>query len=247
MAIPYAPEPWNWMTGCSEVSEGCKHCWAKETIRRHRDLPGYNHDKPFTVTFHPERLDKPRHWRKPRVISECFMGDPYHENVLREWRDRAWAVKRDCPQHTFITSTKRPLRMATEVLWLERVRSSLLDNVWHGISVENQKTANDRVGFVEHVDRGWISCEPMLEAIDWPIELHYAQGIIVGAESGKDARPFDPAWAEATQEACKRAGVCFYMKQMDAKNGGANWDKWPESLKHLKIRQLPWKLKDRRR
>jgi protein gp37 len=82
----------------------------------------------------------------------------------------------------------------------------------------------------------------MLGLIDWGNRLTDVQGIIVGAESGPNARPFDPAWAEATQEACKAAGACFYMKQLAPSMGGADWGKWPKGLSHLKVRNLPWKL-----
>jgi len=250
MPIPYAPDKsWNWMTGCTKESEGCVNCWAEETVQRHKDLPGYSHDKPFTVTFHPKRVEQPLHWRKPSVIAECLMGDQYHKDVPRPWRNAAWAVKRDCPRHTFIACTKRPLCMVAEVMRLQNTPQAgmlgqvkRLENVWHGISVENQKTADNRVPFVEHVDEGWLSCEPMLGPIDWPTEFYYAKGVIVGAESGPNARPFDPKWAEVTLEACRRSGTKFYLKQLPTSMGGANWDKWPESLKHLKVRQLPWKL-----
>lgn len=237
MSIPYAPDKsWNPITGCSAISAGCKNCWAAETIQRHRDLPGYDHDDPFKVTFHPERLKQVTPRQRPMVIAANLMGDWCHSKVSDEWRDAIHEVMRACKQHTFITCTKRPIAMVRAV-----TRARVLPNAWHGISVENQMWADDRVTHAASIANAWISCEPMLGPIGWRW-LTGVRGVIVGAESGKNARPFDPAWAEATKEACDRAGVKFYMKQMAPSMGGANWDKWPASLSHLKVRELPWKL-----
>ena len=244
MSIPYAPTSWNPITGCSKISAGCDNCWAEETIQRHKDLPGYNHEKPFTPTFHPERLDQPRHWRKPKVVAVNFMGDWCHGTVLPAWRDEVWAVMRDCPQHTFVTSTKRPHLMVQEV-----GRLGWLKHVWLGVTVENMDEAKERIPALVRVENAYLNYEPALGPIDWRELFRFGDvyfkniaGVIVGAESGPRARAFDPAWATATLKTCRYNGPKFYMKQMDAKNGGADWDKWPESLKHLKVRDLPWKL-----
>lgn len=251
MPIPYAPDmSWNPITGCSPISGGCDHCWAAAMIKRHRDLPGYDHGNPFKVTFHPERLDQPRRWRKPKVVAVNFMSDWCHKDVPNEWRDKVWAVMRDCPQHTFITSTKRPERMAREVERLGYLGSEhgFQYNVWLGVTVEDVDMLMARWEPMKALPNLYINYEPALHPIEWSqylAEMDNLSCLIVGAESGANARHFEAWWAELALQACRRYGVKFYMKQMDAKNGGANWDRWPESLAHLKVRELPWKLKDR--
>lgn len=241
MSIPYAPTSWNPVTGCSEISAGCKRCWAKVLAEspRLRGRFGYDAVDPFKITFHEDKLDLPRHWRKPRVIAVNFMGDWCHEHVPKGWRGQVWQVMRDCPQHTFITSTKRPRFMVREVRAL-----GPLQNAWHGVTIETQDVARLRMPQTKGIARLYVNYEPALTSVGWSADcgLDGLAGIIVGAESGKNARPFNPEWAEVTREACKQAGVCFYMKQMAPSMGGANWDKWPKSLEHLKVRELPWRL-----
>jgi hypothetical protein len=74
------------------------------------------------------------------------------------------------------------------------------------------------------------------------------QWVIVGGESGPNARPFDQQWARDIMHQCRDAGVPFFMKQMGSspydqatvqiyrdKKGG-DISEWPEDLQ---IRELP--------
>jgi len=110
--IEWADMVWNPITGCSRAgSPGCDHCYAKRMAYRLKGRYGYPKDDPFKVTFHPDRLDEPFHWKKPRRVFVCSMGDLFHEDVERQWVDRIFAVVSLCQQHTFQVLTKRPERM----------------------------------------------------------------------------------------------------------------------------------------
>ena len=78
--IEWAEEIWNPVTGCSPVSEGCQNCYAKRMANRLREDTVIE-DKPFKVTSHPDRLDQPLKWKKPRRIFVCSMGDLFHKDV----------------------------------------------------------------------------------------------------------------------------------------------------------------------
>jgi protein gp37 len=110
--IEWTNATWNPVTGCDAVSPGCDHCYARAMARRFAGRAGYPaapHE--FDVTLHPERLDEPLRWRKPRRVFVVSMGDLFHEQVPDEFIDRVWFSMASCPQHTFQVLTKRPARM----------------------------------------------------------------------------------------------------------------------------------------
>lgn len=132
--IEWAEEVWNPITGCTPVSEGCRNCYAKRMATRLRGRFGYPEDDPFRVTLHPDKLELPLRWEKPRRIFVCSMGDLFHEDVPEEWLDRIFATIRECLshkwdgetwhpviEHTFLILTKRPERMKKFVMkWLRQ-------------------------------------------------------------------------------------------------------------------------------
>lgn len=123
--IEWAEETWNPITGCSPVSAGCKNCYARRMATRLRGRCGYPANDPFAVTLHPDRLEQPLRWRKPRRVFVCSMGDLFHEDVPDEFIARIWWIMGQCAgyldttryrEHTFLALTKRPQRMKK---WLD--------------------------------------------------------------------------------------------------------------------------------
>jgi protein gp37 len=72
---------------------------------------GWDAKRPFDVRFHPERLEQPLHWKKPRVVFVCILGDLFHDAVKDEWIDQIFAVMAMIPRHRFLVLTKRADRM----------------------------------------------------------------------------------------------------------------------------------------
>ena len=114
---------WNPITGCTLVSEGCRHCYAAQLaatrLKNHWSRAGLARlnaagEAKFTgeVRFNADWLDQPLRWRRPRRIFVCAHGDLFHEAVPDEWIDRVFAVMALAPQHTFQVLTKRPERAA---------------------------------------------------------------------------------------------------------------------------------------
>jgi protein gp37 len=197
-AIEWCDSTWNPTSGCTPISEGCKNCWARRMAPRLAGRCGYNAEEPFRVTFHPDQLDKPLRWKKPRRIAVSLMGDLFHEDIPDEWIARIWAVMLGCPQHIFLVLTKRPERMAA---WLNRCGNGgnlgwithdntkpeksyggtgiivgntdnwPLCNVWLGTSVENQKAADERIPWLLKcpADARFMSMEPLLGPVDIPL------------------------------------------------------------------------------
>lgn len=108
-----------------------------------------------------------------------------------------------------------------------------LPNVWLGVSVEDQKAADERIPYLLQTPAAvrFLSCEPLLGPVDlglygtapkdWGIGykayyqlLHW---VIVGGESGSGARPMHPDWARSLRDQCAAADVSFFFKQ---------WGEW---------------------
>jgi protein gp37 len=102
--IAWTDATWNPVTGCTKVSPGCAHCYAEALSKRF--------GRSFDVTLHPERLDEPLHWRKPRRVFVCSMADLFHEQVPWAFVDAVFGIMARAHQHTFQVLTKRPERMA---------------------------------------------------------------------------------------------------------------------------------------
>lgn len=120
--IEWTDATWNPITGCTLVSDGCKHCYAATLaatrLKHHPSRSGLARlnaagEAKFTgeVRFNEQWLDQPLRWKKPRRIFVCAHGDLFHENVPDEWIDRVFAVMALAPQHTFQVLTKRSDRM----------------------------------------------------------------------------------------------------------------------------------------
>src|SRR5258708_37150667 len=105
--IEWTERPWNPVTGCSKVSQGCKHCYAERIADR------FWGDRPFTeVQCHPERLAHPRPIRKGTMFFVNSMSDLFHPDVLEDFIRAVFKVMSECPQHTFQVLTKRSERLA---------------------------------------------------------------------------------------------------------------------------------------
>ena len=129
--IEWTAETWNPIIGCSKASAGCANCSAENMANRQAHMrPDPKKNRYLDVikiepaegekdkaagwngktAFVESQLDKPLHWRKPRKISVCSMGDLFHESVPFEWIDKIFATMALCPDHTFQILTKRPER-----------------------------------------------------------------------------------------------------------------------------------------
>lgn len=110
--IEWTDATWNPVTGCTKVSQGCKHCYAeREWPRLTKLVPAYAGRDFADVRCHPERLDQPLRWQKPRKVFVNSMSDLFHPDVPDAFIDQVFAVMALCPQHTFQILTKRPERM----------------------------------------------------------------------------------------------------------------------------------------
>ncbi len=213
--IEWTDETWNPVTGCTKVSAGCKNCYAERLATgrlKHLYPDGFG-----KVTTHPDRLDQPLRWKRPRRIFVCSMSDLFHEDVPTGFIYDIFAVMKRAPQHTFQVLTKRPERMGRYIKsrWPTPAFENLHPNVWLGVSVEDQATADERIPLLLDTPAAvrFVSYEPALGPVEW---LHKIQGLdwlIAGGESGPGARPSHPDWYRMARAACAAAGIAFMFKQ----------------------------------
>jgi protein gp37 len=287
--IQWTDATWNPVTGCTKVSQGCKHCYAERDwvrLSANPTAPVY-FGRPFAnVQTHTERLGQPLRWSKPRRIFVNSMSDLFHEDVPFEFIASVFAVMAATTRHTYQVLTKRPQRMRAFFEWVltdddgerlrpddwtagQRISDAWLkhlrwesmnqsggvrgydncgpcfpyENVWLGVSVEDQKTADERIPelLATPAAKRFLSIEPMLGDVrlgsflqrspsaafeagrvtaDMPawtrIGVTAVDWVIVGGESGPRARPFDIEWARSTVRECRGAGVLVFVKQLGA-------------------------------
>lgn len=211
------------------------------------------------VVFHRDRLDKPLHWRKPRRIGVCFMGDLFDEQVPYDW---IWEVFQKMlaasKHHSFFILTKQ-IENAVAYFKLEHHETgegcSLADNIWMGVSVTDQEDADRMIPELLKVPgKKWVSWEPALGPFDfsgddgnqpWYAFDNEEGGItpgidwvVLGCESGPKRRPCKERWMIDVVRQCKTAGVPVYVKQVDmGKRVSHNPAEWPEELR---VRERPY-------
>ena len=219
--IEWTEATWNPTTGCDRVSPGCDNCYALVLAKRLKAMgnPKYQHDGDprtsgpgFGLTIHPDHLELPYRWRKPRVIFVNSMSDLFHPSVPAEFIQRVFQVMADTPRHTYQVLTKRSQRLASladQLPWP--------DNVWIGVSVESERYSF-RVRHLQSVlgPVRFVSAEPLLGSLA-SMDLTGVDWLIAGGESGHGARPMDPRWVLELRDKCLQADVPFFFKQ---------WGEW---------------------
>ncbi len=236
-SIEWTQATWNPISGCTEVSPGCAHCYARAFAERFRGVPGHPYERGFDIQLRPERMCQPLEWPRPRLIFVNSMSDLFHEAVPDDFIQSVFQVMADANWHTFQILTKRSQRLAE----LAR-RLPWPPNVWMGVSIENQRWAcrADDLRRVPAAVR-FLSCEPLLGPLCLNLDgIHW---VIVGGESGPRARPMRLDWATSVRDQCLAAGVPFFFKQWGAydergiRKGkaasgrsleGQTWDQMPE-------------------
>ena len=206
--IEWTDKTWNPVTGCTKTSEGCLPCSAGVMARSLKGMGQIKYKNAFKITIHPECLDEPKMWKKPHNIFVCSMGDLFHEKVSFEFIDRVMETILATPQHRYQILTKRPERLY-EYFTLHEVPQ----NVWLGTTVESQKNKY-RIDFLRDLQAPvkFLSCEPLIEDLQ-ELDLSGINWVIVGGESGMQARPMLEQWVINIKNQCVKKDIAFFFKQ----------------------------------
>jgi len=207
---------WNPWHGCKKISTGCKNCYVYR-------IDG-QHGKDSSIVAKTLNFNLPLKKKRNGTyvipsdedIYTCFSSDFFLDEA-DSWRVEVWDMIRmrtDC--HFFII-TKRIDRF---MISLPENWGDGYDNVTIGCTVENQDRADFRLPILHDipVKHKMIMCEPLLEHIDIMKYLgDWVEQVIVGGESGNEARICDYNWVLDIHRQCQEKGIPFNFKQTGAK------------------------------
>lgn len=247
--IAWTMDTWNPWRGCSIVSPGCFNCYAMEMSYRYsgkgQPYEGLAHKingkARWTnkIRFIPHMLKKPLSWKEPRMIFVNSMSDMFHEAIPLNEIQQVFQVMRDAHWHTFQILTKRGerlLELNSEIKWAE--------NIWMGVSVEDYERTY-RIDQLRQTNAHikFLSMEPLIGPIVSSLDLENIDWVIVGGESGANARPMREQWALDILNDCESSDTAFFMKQMGSVWSNDKNDKKGENINNfpteLQVRQYP--------
>jgi protein gp37 len=209
--IPWAKWVWNPVTGCSEVSEGCKNCYARVMSERF----GWPWGR---ATEHPERLEelKVKNYRATRgVCFVCSMGDLWHPTVDPVFRSVVMQRMEQRPDVTFVLLTKRAMEMG---VWLDSMlkMGPWPKHIWVGFSAENQERFDERWGKLQDLSAEVpmvVSVEPMLGPVTMGHFGRLPRWVIAGPETGRRPRECRDEWIEDLKGEAQVRGCMFFDKR----------------------------------
>lgn len=241
--IEWCDSTFNPFIGCTKVSPGCDNCYAEHLMdkRMHRVVWGTkdrvrtspeNWRKPLAWNRDAEKFYS-QHRRRQRVFC-ASLSDVFDNAVEPSWRADLFDLIERTPNLDWLLLTKRIGNVRTMIGETLGRRSaferphepSLPDNVWLGATIVNQEEADRDIPKLLAVPARvrFLSMEPLLESVDirnylrqcgtsFQAEPPCIDWVIVGGESGPNARPMHPMWARTLRDQCGDAGVPFLYKQ----------------------------------
>lgn len=232
-AIEWTDATWNPVTGCTQVSPGCDHCYALRFAERWRGTPGHPYEQGFDLTLWPDRLETPLRWKRPRHIFVNSMSDLFHRDIPDAFVRQVFEVMRRADWHIFQVLTKRSGRLA-------RLAPTLPwpNHIWIGVSIESDRFAwrADQLRRVPAQVR-FVSAEPLLGPLP-SLSLDGISWLITGGESGPGCRPCAEDWVRDLRDRAVQAGVAFFHKQWGGLThsskgrllDGRTWDEKPRPI-----------------
>jgi len=237
-AISWTDHTFNPWWGCENVGPGCDNCYAAAFDKR-------TGGEYFNGTIKP-RITSVQNWKKPlkwnrdavkagqrRKVFCGSMMDWCDLSVGDEYRDKLFQLIRSTPMLDWQLLTKRAqyIRRCLPKDW-----GNGYSNVWLGVTVENKTHGLNRAEQLMSIpaEIRFLSIEPLLECLGM-YRFDCFDWVIVGGESGPNARPMNPEWVRSIKDQCDVDRVPFFFKQW----GGNTRDKGGCLIKGLECKQWP--------
>ena len=250
---------------CEKVASGCANCYASRMQPRF-SMPQFQSSKfgmpeSIEIFLDESKLAEVVARKKPTKYFWCDMTDIFGRWVTTEMHKRCIEAVDASPQHVHLWLTKRlkyaPNYLALAGQWIPR------KTMWLGASVSNQRDLNECIygcgaewnALGEVVGIRFLSIEPLVSEIDFdqaPAWSRYIDWVIVGGESGPNARPCQIEWIAKIVDQCSSAGIPCFVKQIGSKPiedtpigvgdlaittaKGNDPNEWP---RRLRVRQMP--------
>jgi protein gp37 len=228
--------PWR---GCTKISAGCANCYAETQSKRNPSVLGVWGDRGTRVVASETMWRQPLKWDREaknagerRRVFCASLADVFEERPeLVAPRQRLFELIGGTRNLDWLLLTKRP-EVAVEhwPLWSGYalggcIRQNLpidgllrdnlvVSNIWLGVSVENRATLG-RIDVLRKIPAAvrFLSLEPLLEDLG-QINLEGIHWVIIGGESGSQARPCHVEWIRSLVGQCQAAGVPCFTKQL---------------------------------
>jgi protein gp37 len=239
--IEWADATFNFAIGCTEVSPGCTNCYAKTLNNRMKWAEGWGPGKARYRTSE-KNWDAVRAWnkqaknanRRPRVFCSS-LADWLDDEIPVTWLADLLLLIDETPNLDWLMLTKRPqnfvprmqavldsgigdTRLIVPDLWL---KGRAPENVWFGVSTEDQQRVDERIPALLKIPATvrWLSVEPLLGPVRLPLtrEVDRINWVVVGGESGANARGCNTEWVRSILYQCDLWGVPFFFKQWGTK------------------------------
>lgn len=207
---------WNPWHGCHKHSPGCMHCYVYRQDEKHgKDASIVAKTASFDL---PIRKNKKGEYKMQNTgtVWTCFTSDFFVEEA-DDWRADAWKIIKERSDLSFLFITKRIDRFYVQ---LPPDWGTGYENVTICCTTENQETANYRLPIFQRlpIKHKIIICEPILEQVDFtPFLGKWVEELVVGGESGNDARPCDFDWVLNIRNQCINSKVSFTFRQTGAR------------------------------
>lgn len=244
--IEWTDHTFNPWIGCTRVSDARDNCYAATMSHRRK----WARFEPRA----PRRRTTADYWRQPhkwnRRAAESgsrekvfgpSLADPFDAEVSEAWRDDYVRVIEETPSLDYILLTKRP-----QVARKYFDRRAVPDNLWLGITAENQKMLALRGPAILSIPARIhvLSAEPLLG----PIDISQADNmrakaaapgrrgfawVIAGGESGPRARPSHADWFRSLRDQCIASDVPFHFKQWGEWRGHSLDEDTPKGGRHI--------------
>lgn len=207
---------WNPWHGCIKYSAGCRHCYVyRQDARYEKDSSQVRKTANFDLPRRRDRFGNYKIKAGERVWT-CFTSD-FFLDLADPWREEAWAMMRERSDLLFFFITKRIDRFYDCIPgdW-----GNGYPNVAICCTIENQEAADYRLPIYQEapIRRKSLACEPLLAPIEMSAYLGpWLDKVVVGGESGPQARPCDYQWVLDIRRQCMADQIPFYFKQTGAR------------------------------
>ena len=233
--IEWTHGTWNPVTGCTKISTGCDHCYAERFSERFRGVKGHPYEVGFDLTLRPERLDQPKHWRRPQLIFVNSMSDLFHKDIPAEYVDCVFDTMENADWHIYQVLTKRSSLMR-DFVNRRYSDSPVPTHIWLGVSIENALKLS-RLRHLKQTNASvrFVSFEPLLGSLG-SLNLEGIHWVIAGGESGPGARPVQVEWLRKLRNQCLEQKTAFFFKQWGGRTpkaggnilDGKKWLEYPD-------------------
>jgi protein gp37 len=222
-AIEWCDHTWNPWLGCTRVSPGCGRCYAEHLMDTRLKRVNWGRGNPrqrTSVAYWKQPFAWDREAAQAGAPARVFcasLADVFDQEVQDEWRMDVFNVIRATPHLIWLLLTKRPTYGVEQVAIWQEIDPQACGRIWFGVSAENQEWLNRRADYLTDIRLAeittFVSAEPLLGPLQLAGLEDYIDWLIVGGESGKGARPMNPAWVRDIKDQCARAAIPFFFKQ----------------------------------